>query len=141
MKKISKKTQTRKSISIASYPRRAADAFVNQKMLYGIRDELKAHVDSKIHGVRSEFHDLRFELHNLRAEMQEFRSEVEARFEKIDAKFEVINSKIENLTSAIHRMNLLAEEQNNRNKIVLDGLSHLFGRQDRLESQFIEFKK
>ncbi len=127
MKKISKKVQAKKALSATTYPRRAADAFVNQKMLYGVRDELKAHVDSKIYGLRAEF--------------IEFRSDIESRLEKIDAKFEVVNSKLEDLTSAVHRMGLLAEEQNNRNKIVLDGLSHLFGRQDRLESQFIEFKK
>ncbi len=86
-----------KKKSTPTYPRRAQDAFVNQKMLYKVRDELKSFITSEIHSLKSDIHAVK---------------------------------------SDIHRIALLMEEQNNRNKTVLDGLSHLFGRQDRLETEF-----
>ncbi len=45
---------------------------------------------------------------------------------KIDRKIEKIESKIETVLAAIHQMRMLVEEQNNRNKYVLDGYANLY---------------
>jgi hypothetical protein len=51
---------------------------------------------------------------------------------KIELKrdMEILRSEVK---SEIHRLALLVEEQNARNKIVMDGLTELFYRQDRVE--------
>lgn len=72
-----------------SYPIDSKEIPATQKMLYGVRDELKA---------------------DIRA--------LEAQ-----------------LTSQIHRLGILIEEQNARNRIVMDGLKILFQRQERLEEK------
>jgi hypothetical protein len=113
MKKVKKspsKKTSKASAKVASYPRTSKDAYVTQKMLYHVRDELMAHTEKKFHEVKSEFHGVKSEIHSLKASL----------------------SKLEKL---VHNSALLAEEQNNRNKIVLDGLSHLFERQERIESK------
>lgn len=45
---------------------------------------------------------------------------------KIDKKIEKVESKIETVLAAIHQMRMLVEEQNNRNKFVLDGYANLY---------------
>jgi len=89
------------------YPTRAANVPVTQRMLYAVRDELK----SDINGLRVE----------LKSEMKSIEAKVETRFHE--------------LSSQIHQIKILAEEQNAKNNIVLDGLVNLFERQDRLESR------
>ncbi len=103
MKKPSRTNRSKVPTPPTSYPRSAQDAFVTQKMLYSVRDELMAHTDGKFHEVKAEIH------------------EVKADLAKLD--------------KSVHRVALLVEEQNNRNKIVLDGLTQLFARQDRVEKK------
>ncbi len=45
------------------------------------------------------------------------------------------------LKSEMHRVALLVEEQNARNRIVLDGLTSLFERQDRVEAKVDALQK
>ena len=111
--KTTKKTSSKPKKSSrpqVSYPRIASDAFVTQKRLYSVRDELTSHADKKFHEVKSEFHGVKSEIHELKAE-------------------------VATLNKFVHRMGLLVEEQNNRNKIVLDGLTQLFEKQERLEKK------
>lgn len=105
-------------------PRTAGDAFVNQKMLYKVRDELIAYTDVKFHEVKAEIHELRAEIHAVKAELQEIKSEIHE-----------LKSQFSQLEKTMHKVALLVEEQNNRNKIVLDGLSQLFERQERVEKK------
>lgn len=51
---------------------------------------------------------------------------------KIEIKSEM-EVALSGVKSEIHRLALLVEEQNARNKIVMDGLTELFYRQDRVE--------
>jgi hypothetical protein len=52
-------------------------------------------------------------------------AQVDARFDQIDARFVQLElsllSSIESLTAAVHRTNAIVEEQNARNKFVIDG--------------------
>ena len=103
-----KKQKTIKSPKTTSYPERAKDVPVTQKMLYLVRDELKSDVKSLEHRLN-------------------------ARFSSHDSRFESIESKLEKMSSDIHSIKILVEEQNAKNNIVLDGLTSLFYRQDRIE--------
>ena len=77
---------------------RKGDVPVTQKMLFGVRDELKADLAS----VRSEL-----------------KGEIESNTLSLE-------SLIYKLTSEVHRLGVLIEEQNARNTIVLDGLASLY---------------
>ncbi len=100
----------------AKFPERAADVPVTQKMLFGVRNELKAFMKSEIHGVKSEIHGMKSEIHEIKSEVHGLKSEV-------------------------HKLAVLIEEQNARNRVVLDGLTNLFTRQDRVEQQTVGFEK
>ncbi len=138
MKKARQSTLTR-------YPRKASDVFVTQKMLFQVRDELKAQTASseqkllsavyeirsenqgfkaEFESIRAEIHDIRSEMHDIRAEIHELRSDIHG-----------VKSEVQALRADVHRIALLVEEQNNRNKIVLDGLTQLFERQGRIEEE------
>jgi len=79
-------------------------------MLFLVRDELKAKIDS----------------------LEARTDSLEARIDSLEAKLE---SYFKKMMSEIHRIGLLVEEQNARNIIVLDGLRSLFDRQERLEAR------
>jgi chromosome segregation ATPase len=132
--KVTKKSQKK----ISKYPRTAGDAFVNQKMLYKVRDELIAYTDIKFHEVKSEIHAVKAELHEVRAEIHELRAEihaVKAELQEIKSDIHELKSQFSQLEKTMHKVALLVEEQNNRNKIVLDGLAQLFERQERIEKK------
>lgn len=115
MKKAKKAPPSRRRL-----PDRASELLVNQRMLYGVRDELKAHLRS---------HDRRFDAMDARFDS------MDARFVSMDAKFDSFREKI---TSDIRYMVTLVEEQNNRNDAVLDGYQSLYDRQDRVEKRVDE---
>ena len=79
-------------------------------MLYKVRDELKTTIASEIHLVRSDMEAIKSDIHSIKSGQESMKSE--------------INS----IKTSVHRIELLVEEQNNRNKIVLDGLSFLMDR-------------
>jgi archaellum component FlaC len=147
---------TRKAVT---YPRLAGDAFVSQKMLYSVRDEMISHTEMKfqetevrfdevkaeINGVKAEIHGLKAEIHGVKAEINGVKAEIngvkaeinglKAEIHGVKAEIHEVKATIARIEKSSHRMELLLEEQNNRNKIVLDGLSHLFERQERIEKK------
>lgn len=125
--KITKKSPKK----VTTYPRAAGDAFVNQKMLYKVRDELIAYTDVKFHEVKAEIHAVKAEIHELRAEIHA----VKAELQEIKTEIHELKSQFSQLEKTMHKVALLVEEQNNRNKIVLDGLAQLFERQERVEKK------
>lgn len=89
------------------FPERAENVPVTQKMLYGVRDELKSDMKA-----------------------------MEARLDgKIDSNFHSLSAQVHQLHSQVHRIGILVEEQNAKNNIVLDGLTMLFERQERMEKR------
>ena len=101
------------------YPERAADVPVTQKMLYGIRDELREEIKASSESLKSDLQrlkgELKSDLHDLKSDMHEVKANT-------------------------HRFMILMEEQNARNIIVMDGLTSLFARQDRIEKEFESLK-
>lgn len=142
------KKLTKKPSKIARYPRKADDVFVTQKMLYKVRDEVKEHSSSLFHEVKSDIHAVRSEIIDMKSELKSeihgFRSEIDgikSDIQVIKSDIQSMKSEIKEIKSSVHRIELLVEEQNNRNKIVIDGLTQLFSRQDRLENNFAELKR
>lgn len=109
--------QVRVSKARTRKPIRSADVPVTVQMLYGVRDQLIKRIDSRFHSLKSEIHEVKSEIHGVKSEIHEIKSDVSG------------------LREEVHRLALLMEEQNARNAIVLDGLTGLFDRQDRLEKE------
>ncbi|MES2770163.1 MAG: hypothetical protein V4596_13540 [Bdellovibrionota bacterium] len=101
LKKHGVKMSSETNNQSTKYPERAAEVYVTQKMLYGVRDELKNFTKSNIRRVESQ---------------------------------------LEGLKSEMHHLGVIIEEQNAKNNAVLDNLSHLWNRQDRVESTLEEIK-
>ena len=93
----------------SKYPSHSENVPMTQKMLYLVRDELKASIHSQ-----------------------------DARFDSIDEKFKSLEHKMD---SRFNELKILIEEQNARNRIVLDGLTNLFARQERIEIKFAKVFK
>lgn len=133
-------------------PIRSSEVPVTQAMLYGVRDELKAFVKAQNHDTKAEF---KSEMSGLKTEFGDFKSEVRTEINGLkseinDLKSDVgglhiklhsVDAKIYGLQSEVHKLAVLIEEQNARNIIVLDGLTGLFGRQERVETRVDSFEK
>ncbi len=128
---------------------------MTQKILFGVRDEINSKflsLDHKVTSYNKRFDSIEYTLkaHDKRFDSIEYTLKAhEKRFDSIDLKlkahdrrFDQLDSKIdsnqERLMSEIHRIGVLVEEQNNRNRIVMDGLTNLFERQDRVEKLVTE---
>lgn len=98
-------------------PKRSDRIFVSQKMLASVKSELKSDIAS-----------VSLELKSVRSEVGALRLGMNSRFEKMD-------SKIEKVIAAIHRTNALVEEQNSRNRVVLDGYDQIYRRQEEYEER------
>jgi len=155
MKKAKKSPAKRERL-----PDRSSELLVNQRMLYAVRDELKA--DIRSHDQRFDSIDAKLEameakldakldsrVSGLEAKLDSRVSALEAKVDasdkKSDSRFDVLLAKFGELdakmTAQYHRVVGLVEEQNNRNLAVLDGYQSLFDRQDRVEREIDELKK
>jgi len=88
---------------------RSSELLINHRILYAVRDELKAHINS-----------------------------LELRIDSLEAK---IDSHAAKVSAEVSRMVALYEEQNHRNKTVLEAYQQLYDRQDRLEQRQDEVDK
>lgn len=126
------------------YPLRSGDVPVTQRMLFGVRDQLSADIrqlDAKLCGANSSMEarlDGRISSLETRldARISSLETRVDGRISSLEAKLEgKIDSRFHELSSQIHQIKILVEEQNARNIIVMDGLTSLYDRQDRLEAK------
>ena len=60
-------------------------------------------------------------------------NQIDARFSKVDSRFNHLEAQLSTILSEVHRIAILMEEQNSRNKYVLDGYDQIYKRQERLE--------
>jgi methyl-accepting chemotaxis protein len=121
---------------------------------HGMLDHVRSELKADIRGLRSEMKsgfrqmDSRFEQVDSRFEQVDSRFEqIDARFEQmnsrfsqVDSRFEQIDSKLEQVLSQVSRVGTLVEEQNSRNQVVLEGLTGLYRRQDRIELEAGEIR-
>lgn len=138
--KTSKKKATPKSLSPILDSKKLV---ATQGMFFHLEKELKLEIKSTEKRLNSKFHkiDARFASIDARFNKMEARfseidarfNQMEARFSEIDARFNAIESKIDKVLAEVHRMAVLMEEQNARNRFALEGYDQLYKRQDRLE--------
>lgn len=133
-----KKSQTTRTVRTP----RKDEVWVTQKMLWHVRDELKSDFKQLDQGQKY----LESKIDKLDAKIDAVHDTLDAKIDQLDAKMDVrfstLESKLESkMDSHFHQLAALAEEQNARNIAVLDGLSILSNRQDRLESEWTQFKK
>ena len=102
---------------------RTQDLPATQGMLQLVRSESKA------------------DLRELRSEMKSGFKKIDARFNQNDARFDATDAKLERVLSEVSRIGILVEEQNSRNQVVLEGLTGLWQRQDRVETRVDEVEK
>ena len=102
----------------------AAELPVTRAMLGAVRTELLERIDQAKSELRAEIQQVRAEVHELRAEVHELRAEVQS-----------MKADIHGMRADIARMTLLFEEQNARNKVVLDALMAVIDRQARVEQR------
>ena len=115
---MAKKKTTKKSAQKATKkkkvpPKKSPDVPATQAMIYELREEMKNSMSS-------------------------LESKMEARFNKIDGRFNEVDSNIKKVVAELHRVALVVEEQNARNKYVLDGYTSLNDRVERLEKKVFD---
>lgn len=109
-----------------NYPKKSKDVPVTKAMLDEAVDGLRTVVD----GHYSEFKNFRIQMGR---EFTKFRSEMASEFTAVRTE---MSQGFTEVKSEIHRLALLVEEQNARNIFVLDGLTQLSDRQERLEKDY-----
>ena len=107
MKKISRKPINK--------PLRSPDVPATGAMLFEMEERLNHKMDSGFQKIRSEFSGLRSEFSGLKSEFSILKSEIHG-----------VKSEIHGMKSELHRVALLVEEQNARNKYVMDGYTQLY---------------
>lgn len=148
VKKSKKKT---KKVRVSHKPKKSQQIPVIQEMLLEVRSELKHDIsaldkkmDSRFSKVDARFNKMEARFNEIDARFNEIDArfdEVNARFDEVHSKFHQQDSKFEKILSEIHRIGLLVEEQNARNKFVLDGYTSLNDRLDRHEVEIAQIKK
>ncbi len=125
-----------------NYPRKSSDVPATRAMLYLVRDGLEATAQKNFRVLKQDISELKLNDGALRAE---FKSDLAALRTEIKSDIKNLENQIVDLKdfikSEMHQMKLLIEEQNARNIFVLDGLTNLFDRQDRLEKRVEKLEK
>ena len=101
-------------------PTRSKDVPATLGMLHLVRDELKS---------------------EMAAGFLELKSEMTSGFLELKSGFLGLKSEMAKMSSSMHQMKLLVEEQRAENRIVMDGLTSLFDRQDRVEKRLDAIEK
>ena len=124
-KKVSKESETKLQFVSSS-----KDLPATQGMLQLVRTELKADIRSLSSEMKAGFSqiDSRF-------------SQIDSRFSQVDSKFNLMDSKFERVIADVARIGVLVEEQNANNRIVLEGLTGLWQRQERVEVRVDDVEK
>jgi tetrahydromethanopterin S-methyltransferase subunit G len=115
-----KKTAKKKKIAKVHKPVRSSEVPATKAML----DELEQ--------------KLTHEMASVKLEVKSVKSELTAKIGQVEAKVEQLDAKVESVLAAVHRVGLLVEEQNARNKFVLDGYTSLNDRLEKVERKIDE---
>jgi hypothetical protein len=74
----------------------------------------------------------------LKADIRGLRSEMDAGFHRVESSVAEVKASVARVEASTARIEALVEEQNSRNQVVLEGLTGLYHRQDRVESRLGE---
>jgi septal ring factor EnvC (AmiA/AmiB activator) len=104
--------------------KKSGDRPVTQKMLYGVRSELK-------HDITSVKLDLKGDIKRVEGQIKGLEGEIK----RVDSKVDKLDSKIEQVLSVLNHMRVDTEEQKRNNKLILDGYILLDERLTRVEAK------
>jgi chromosome segregation ATPase len=150
-RKTTRKAAPRKAVPRKAAPRKAAPARnavaaptaaevpVTYAMLREVRTELLERIDQAKAELRSDMQRMEARLDakidaqgiSLRSEMAELRAEVK----EVKADLTALRGEVHGMRAELARVASMVEEQNARNRIVLDGLMAYIDRQNRLEKR------
>jgi chromosome segregation ATPase len=113
------------------YTPKTKDLPATQGIVHLVRNELKENILE----IKAELRKMNGKFDQVDAKFVQ----VDARFDQVDARFDQMDAKMDamkhELKGEISRLAVLVEEQNARNSIVLEGLSGLFYRQEKVETR------
>lgn len=107
-------------------------------------DSQFSQTDSKFSQLDSKFSQIDSKFSQIDSKFSQIDSrfnQVDSRFNQIDSRFDQMDSKFEQVLAEVSRIGVLVEEQNSRNNIVMEGLSGLWHRQQRVETRVDEIEK
>ncbi len=116
---------------------RTQDLPATQGMLQLVRSESKADLRELRSEMKSGFKKIDASFNQIDARF----NQIDARFNQNDSRFDATDAKLERVLSEVSRIGILVEEQNSRNRVVLEGLTGLWQRQDRVETRLDEVEK
>jgi chromosome segregation ATPase len=112
-------------------PHKADDVPVTRAMLGSVRAEVLERIDRAREEAKADARRLDGKIDDVKAEVQQVRTELKAEIHEVKAGMHAIQGQMA-------RIEFLVEEQNARNKVVLDGITALFSRQDQVEQRVSE---
>lgn len=95
-------------------------------------------IDRRLDRVETRLDGIDKRLGGFEIRFQELEAKFDARFDNLVFMIQGLGAKVEKLTAMVHRSLTLHEEQEARNKYVLDGYQNLFDRQNRMEENHKE---
>ena len=134
---LKKPSLSKKDNLKTALPRSSRDLPVTQGMLHLVKGELKADIRELRSEMNAQFHGIRSEFHSVRSDTERVQSEVHGLRNDVERVMQVVHR----VASEVARVGVLMEEQNSRNQIVLEGLTGLIQRDNRIETRIDEVEK
>ena len=123
---------------------KASDVPASQGQLEELRSEMKSEFASQKLAMRAieKRIDAKFSKIDARFSKIDTRfSKFDARMNTFDARFDTLESMIQSLIASVHRTNAIVEEQNARNKFVIDGYKSVIDVQEDLNTRVKKLEK
>jgi chromosome segregation ATPase len=115
---------------------------VSRAMLTGVRGEVLQRIDQAREETRADLQRLDGKIDAVRAELHEVKAELKADIHEVKAEIHEVKTEIHEVKAGMHamqaqmaRIEVLVEEQNARNRIVLDGITAVLSRQNQVEQR------
>ena len=127
--------------SAPSIPRAlaATEVPVTCAMLGGVRIEVLQRIDQAREDAKADIQRLDAKIDavkvELKAEIHEVKAELKAEIHEVKAEIHEVKAGMHAMQAQMARMEVMAEEQNSRNKIVLDGIIAVLERQNQVEQR------
>lgn len=113
----------------------AADQPVTSAMLGMVRTEVLHRIDQAREEARADNLRLDAKIDTVRAELKAEIQGVKADLQGVKADLHEVKAAVHGMQAQMSRIEVLVEEQNTRNKIVLDGITAMLSRQNQVEER------
>jgi predicted nuclease with TOPRIM domain len=133
------------------YTPKTKDLPATQGILHLVRNELKENISelkAEIRGMNGRFDQIDGKFAQIDGKFDQIDgrfAQIDGKFVQVDGRFDQLEAKMDEmkheLKGEISRLAVLVEEQNVRNNIVLEGLSGLFHRQEKVENRIDNVEK